>query len=123
MNFRQWTKTSPFHHFVQDFFDQKDLFASHEIEYLKNNCESYPKTDYEDLNGFRDLIDQIDLDDIREKTKEKLDKTDDWPSRKTKENPFEIWDSFGMYEKQDGVGMFGSEEDVEYMIKYLDKNE
>jgi hypothetical protein len=128
MNVRQWTKTSPFHHFVQDFFDQKDLFASHEIEYLKNNCESYPGVDYEELNEFQKLVDQIDLDDIREKTKERLDKSD--TSRKIKinnKNPFrETWDNYynsGMYEKQDGVGMFGSEEDWNHMIKYLDENE
>lgn len=128
MNFdyRQWDKKLVIQQFVQEFFDQESIFASHEIEYLKNNCRRYPKTKHQELNEFQELIDQIDLGDIHEKAKERLDKTDEWTSRKRKitDNPFsEIWDSSGMYEKQDGVGMFGSEEDVEYMIKYLDKNE
>jgi hypothetical protein len=125
-DYYDWDKELVVQQFVQEFFDQEHLFTSYEIEYLKNNCRRYPKTKDQELNEFQELIDQIDFDKVREKAKEKLDKTDDWPPRKTKitDNPFsEIWDSSGMYEKQDGVGMFGSKEDVEYMIKYLDKNE
>ena len=131
MNFdyQEWDlfidKNFSIHWFVEKFLDHEHLFVSHEIEYLKNNCEDYPKTEHQELNEFQELIDQIDFDKIREKTKEKLDKTDDWTSRKRKitDNPFEFWDPSGMYEKQDGVGMFGSEEDMEYMIKYFDENE
>lgn len=128
MNFdyQQWEQRFSVQEFVQNVFDQENIFASHEIEYLKNNCSRYPKIKNRELDEFQELMNQIDFDEVREKTKEKLDKTDDWTSRKTKitGNLFsKTWDSSGMYEKQDGVGMFESEEDMEYMIKYLDKNE
>lgn len=125
-DYQQWEKRFSVQEFVQNVFDQENIFASHEIEYLKNNCRRYPKTKNRELDEFQELMKQINFDEVHEKAKEKLDKTDDWTSRKRKitDNPFsDIWDSSGMYEKQDGVGMFGSKEDVEYMIKYLDKNE
>lgn len=127
----QWPEPSDIHPFVSQFSDKEDLFANHEIEYLKNNCEHYPK-DFYDSDKFQEIMDEIDLDEIREKTKDKLDKYDDWTndSIKTK-NPFrKEWQKLygsdvdpGMYEKEDKIGMFGREEEIERLLKYLDDDD
>jgi esterase/lipase len=123
-DYYDWDKEIIIQQFVQEFFDQKHLFTSHEIEYLKNNCKRYPKTKHQELNEFQELVDQIDFDKIHEKAKEKFDRNKDWNINETKDNPFsEIWDSSGMYEKQNGVGMFGSEEEIERMIKLFGGDE
>lgn len=113
--------------FVERFFDHKDLFTDHEVEYLKNNCEYYPGELFpkEYVRDFGGMADEIDIDDILEKMDESDDNFDDWTGgfREIDDNPFrKDWDEdreysgtkSGMYEPEDElIGMFETEEQLD----------
>lgn len=121
---RQWPEPLDIHPFVRRFSDREGLFMNHEIEYLKDNCENYPK-DPRSVDKFKEMVDDIDLDEISEKLNGHGDdstKFGDWNNSSREiaiNNPFReergnLHREPGMYESEDNMtGMFEIEEELD----------
>lgn len=99
-----------FHPFIKRFFDHKDIFANHEVKYIKNNCGNYPK-DHQKLDEFRELADKIKFRERKEKERELEKRKKDW------------WRESGMFEEKNTVGMFESEKELEQINRFFGGNE
>lgn len=100
---------SGFHPFVQKFFEHEDIFVNHEIEYIKNNCENYPKY----LGKYGETSVQELMEDIKSYHKE---------TEKQREIEKVKWEwsgtRGGMFEEPNKGGMFEFEEELDRIDQF-----